>query len=124
MADNTVTLTIDGREITVPKGTTILQAAKEVGKDVPHYCYHPGLSPVGSCRICQVEVQQGDMPKRVVVACRTPVAAGMVVETESAKAHETRRECLEFLLKNHPLDCPICDKAGECDLQDFTFAEV
>jgi len=87
------------------------------------YCYHPGLSPVGSCRICQVEVKQGDTPARVVVACRTPVAEGMIVDTEAPKAHDARRECLEFLLKNHPLDCPICDKAGECDLQDYAFQE-
>jgi NADH-quinone oxidoreductase subunit G len=78
---------------------------------------------VGSCRICQVEVKQGEAPPRVVAACRTPVAEGMVVDTDAPKAHEARRECLEFLLKNHPLDCPICDKAGECDLQDYAFLE-
>jgi NADH-quinone oxidoreductase subunit G len=101
----------------------LIAACHGQGIDVPHYCYHPGLSTVGSCRICQVEVKQGQMPPRVVVACRTPVAEGMIVNTESEKAHATRRECLEFLLKNHPLDCPICDKAGECDLQDFTYEE-
>lgn len=118
-----VRITVDGREVLADPKKPLIHACHESGVAVPHYCYHPGLSPVGSCRICQVEVQQGELPRRVVVACRTPVAEGMVVETESAKARETRRECLEFLLKNHPLDCPICDKAGECDLQDYSFRE-
>ena len=120
---STVKITVDGREVEADTTKPLIHACHQNGAEVPHYCYHPGLSPVGSCRICQVEVQQGEMPKRVVVACRTPVAEGMVVETTSDRAHETRRECLEFLLKNHPLDCPICDKAGECDLQDYSFAE-
>ena len=119
----TVKITIDGREVEVDPQQPLIRACHDRGVDVPMYCYHPGLTPVGSCRICQVEVQQGEMPPRVVVACRTPVAAGMVVNTQSTAAHETRRQCLEFLLKNHPLDCPICDKAGECDLQDYSFAE-
>ncbi len=116
-------ITINGREVDADPAQPLIRACHDHGADVPMYCYHPGLSPVGSCRICQVEVQQGDMPPRVVVACRTPVVEGMVVDTEAERAHETRRECLEFLLKNHPLDCPICDKAGECDLQDYAFAE-
>jgi NADH-quinone oxidoreductase subunit G len=114
---------VNGREVEADPKKPLIAACHAQGVDVPHYCYHPGLSAVGSCRICQVEVKQGQMPPRVVVACRTPVAEGMVVNTESEKAHATRRECLEFLLKNHPLDCPICDKAGECDLQDFTYQE-
>jgi NADH-quinone oxidoreductase subunit G len=116
-------IVIDGREFEADPKKPLVAACHAAGADVPTYCYHPGLSPVGSCRICQVEVKQGDGPPRVVVACRTPVAEGMQVDTEAPKAHQLRRECLEFLLKNHPLDCPICDKAGECDLQDFTYAE-
>ena len=116
-------IVLDGREVEVDPKQPLIRACHEQDVDVPMYCYHPGLTPVGSCRICQVEVKQGELPPRVVVACRTPVAEGMIVNTESPKAHAARRECLEFLLKNHPLDCPICDKAGECDLQDFAFAE-
>ncbi len=116
-------ITVNGREIDADPKKPLIAACHSNHVEVPHYCYHPGLEPVGSCRICQVEVQQGQTPPRVVVACRTYPAEGMVVTTESEKAHQTRRECLEFLLKNHPLDCPICDKAGECDLQDYTYSE-
>ncbi|MEM7308510.1 MAG: 2Fe-2S iron-sulfur cluster-binding protein [Planctomycetota bacterium] len=114
---------LNGVEVEADPKKPLIHACHTEGVDVPMYCYHPGLTPVGSCRICQVEVTQGKMPPRVVVACRTPVAEGMIVNTEAKGAHDARRECLEFLLKNHPLDCPICDKAGECDLQDFSFAE-
>jgi len=114
---------LNGREVEADPKKPLIAACHGNDVDVPHYCYHAGLTPVGSCRMCQVEVKQGEMPPRVMAACRTPVAEGMIVDTESPKAHETRRECLEFLLKNHPLDCPICDKAGECMLQDFTFDE-
>ena len=114
---------LDGREVDADPKRPLIHACHEAGVDVPMYCYHPGLSPVGSCRICQVEVKIGETPPRVVVACRTPIVEGMVVDTEAPKAHDARRECLEFLLKNHPLDCPICDKAGECDLQDYSFLE-
>jgi len=118
-----IKIIINGREVMADPKKPLIAACHDNLSHVPTYCYHPGLSPVGSCRICQVEVRQGEMPPRVVVACRTPVSEGMIVETESERAHDTRRECLEFLLKNHPLDCPICDKAGECDLQDFSFQE-
>lgn len=118
-----VKITVNGREVEADPKQPLIKACHGNGVEVPHYCYHPGLTPVGSCRICQVEVQQGQTPGRVVVACRTYPAEGMVVSTESEKSHATRRECLEFLLKNHPLDCPICDKAGECDLQDYTYQE-
>lgn len=114
---------LNGKEVEVDPKEPLIHACHMQDIDVPMYCYHPGLTPVGSCRICQVEVQVGKMPPRVVVACRTPVSEGMVVNTEAAGAHDARRECLEFLLKNHPLDCPICDKAGECDLQDYAFEE-
>jgi NADH-quinone oxidoreductase subunit G len=116
-------ITVNGRAVDADPKKPLIAACHEHDVDVPMYCYHPGLTPVGSCRICQVEVKQGDGPARVVVACRTPVAEGMVVNTDAPKAHDARRECLEFLLKNHPLDCPICDKAGECDLQDYSFDE-
>lgn len=115
---------INGREVEVDPKQPLIRACHDHGVDVPMYCYHPGLHPVGSCRICQVEVAGAPgQPSRVVAACRTPVSEGMVVQTDTPKAHETRRECLEFLLKNHPLDCPICDKAGECDLQDYSYNE-
>ena len=118
-----VEITVNGKTVQARTDKPLIHACLQAESEVPHYCYHPGLTPVGSCRICQVEVQQGKMPARVMVACRTPVAAGMVVDTESKGAHDSRKECLEFLLKNHPLDCPICDKAGECTLQDYSFAE-
>lgn len=114
---------LNGREIEADPDKPLIAACHDNGEEVPHYCYHPGLSPEGSCRICQVEVTEGGRPPRLAVACRTPVSEGMEVNTEAEVAHEARRECLEFLLKNHPLDCPICDKAGECTLQDYSFQE-
>ena len=115
-----VKLTIEGREVEVPPGTSVLEAAKLAGVLIPHYCYHPGLSVVGSCRMCLVDVEKSPKP---VPSCATPVAPGMVVHVESEQAKAARRAVLEFLLINHPLDCPICDQAGECELQDFTSQE-
>jgi len=115
-----VTLTIDGKELTVPRGTTLLQAAQGAGTEVPHYCYHPGLSSPAMCRLCLVEVVGA--PK-LLPACTTTVADGQVVLTQSDDATRMRRGVLEFYLLNHPLDCPICDQSGECDLQDHVFAE-
>ena len=109
-------LTIDGKEIEVPAGTTIIQAAEKLGIDIPRYCYHPALPVSGNCRICMVEVEK--QPK-LQIACYTPVAEGMVVKTNSPKTLETRKTVLEFLLVNHPVDCPVCDQAGECKLQDY-----
>ncbi len=109
-------LTIDGREVTVPEGTSVIQAAERLGIFVPRYCYHPGLSVAGNCRICLVDVEKS--PK-LQIACNLPTVEGMVVHTSSEKAKEGRRSVLEFLLANHPLDCPVCDQSGECDLQDF-----
>jgi len=109
-------LTIDGRQIDGPDGSTVIQAAERLGIFIPRYCYHPGLSIAGNCRICLVEVAKN--PK-LQIACNTPVTAGMVVHTKSAKAEDGRRAVLEFLLANHPLDCPVCDQSGECDLQNF-----
>ena len=115
-----VTLTIDGAPVSVPKGTLVIEAAKQAGVLVPHYCYHPGLPVAGVCRMCLVEIEKA--PK-LQIACATPVADGMVVHTQSRPAKDGRMGVLELLLINHPLDCPICDQAGECELQDFTFQE-
>jgi NADH-quinone oxidoreductase subunit G len=109
-------LTIDGQVVEVPKGTTIIEAARHLGISVPHYCYHPGLSIAGNCRMCLVEVEK--VPK-MLIACHTQVADGMVVHTENDKCREYRAAVLEFILVNHPLDCPVCDQAGECKLQDY-----
>src|SRR5262245_43188193 len=109
-------LSIDSREVSVPEGTTVIQAAENLGIFIPRYCYHPGLSIAGNCRICLVDVEK--VPK-LQIACNTPVTEGMVVHTRSDKAEDGRRAVLEFLLANHPLDCPVCDQSGECDLQTF-----
>ena len=119
-APKMVNLTIEGRPVTVADGTSILEAAKLAGVLVPHYCYHPGLPVAGVCRMCLVEVEK--MPK-LAPSCATAVAEGQVVHVHSEKAREARKGVLEFLLINHPLDCPICDQSGECELQDYTFAE-
>lgn len=115
-----VTLRIDGQEVRVPKGTTILEAAKQVGKVIPHYCYHPGMSSPAMCRMCLVDVEGTPKPQ---ASCVTTVMEGQVVDTESDESIANRRGVLEFYLLNHPLDCPICDMSGECDLQDFVHAE-
>lgn len=117
---NGVTLTIDGTKVTVPKGTTLLEAAETLGTRVPHYCYHPGLSAPAQCRLCLVQVEGA--PK-LLPSCVTTVAEGQVVHTQSEPALAGRRGVLEFYLNNHPLDCPICDQSGECKLQDYVHAE-
>jgi NADH-quinone oxidoreductase subunit G len=114
-----INLTIDGHKITVPAGTLIVEAAKTIGIEIPVFCYHHKLDPVGACRLCLVDFTPG--PPRPQTACTTPVAEGMVVRTQSAMAVQARADILEFELVNHPLDCPVCDKGGECPLQDFTF---
>src|SRR5258707_15429047 len=114
-----VALTIDGRRLVVKKGTTVLQAAEKVGLLVPHYCYHPGLSVAGNCRMCLVEIEK--MPK-LQIGCATQAAQGMVVRTANERVARTRQGIMEFLLINHPLDCPICDQAGECRLQQYEAA--
>jgi len=115
-----VNLTVEGRQISVPAGTSILEAAKHAGVLVPHYCYHPGLPVAGVCRMCLVEVEK--MPK-LAPSCATSVAEGQVVHVHSEKALEARKGVLEMLLINHPLDCPICYQSGECELQDYTYQE-
>jgi len=117
MAD-TVTLTIDGQQVTVAKGKTVLQAAIEAGISVPYYCYHPGISVDGSCRVCIVKIEK--MPK-LQTSCSTTCTDGMVVTTRDSETVAARAGVLEFLLVNHPLDCPVCDKGGECPLQDFSY---
>ncbi|MEA2665593.1 MAG: NADH-quinone oxidoreductase subunit [Candidatus Eremiobacteraeota bacterium] len=114
-----VTVTIDGVAVRVPKGTLLVEAAKSIHRDIPVYCYHEKLGPAGLCRVCLVEVE--GMPK-LQIACNTPVADGMKVHTTNPKVDDGRRAILEFFLLNHPLDCPICDKGGECDLQDYSMA--
>ncbi len=113
-----VTLTIDGKEVSVPKGALVLHAAQKLGIDVPTFCYNNKMDPLGACRMClvSIEKQKGFPP-----ACATPVAPGMIVTTKSEAVEKTRKSMLEFLLINHPLDCPICDKGGECPLQNLTF---
>lgn len=109
-------LTIDGVEVEVPKGTSLIEAAKKANIDVPFYCYHPGLSVAGNCRMCLVEVEK--MPK-LQISCHIQAADGMVVHTNNDRVKQTRKHVLEFLLLNHPVDCPVCDQAGECWLQDY-----
>ncbi len=109
-------ITIDGKTVEVEAGTTVIQAAEKLGIELPRYCYHPGLSIVGQCRICLVEIEKMPKPQ---VACYTPVTDGMVVHTHSEKALRARKDVLEMLLVNHPLDCPVCDQAGECWLQEY-----
>ena len=116
---DTVSLTIDGQTVTAEKGRTVLQAAIEAGIRVPYYCYHPGLGIDGSCRVCIVKIEK--MPK-LQTSCSTPVAEGMVVHTQTPDVVDARASVFEFLLINHPLDCPVCDKGGECPLQDFSYS--
>jgi len=117
MAD-LINLTIDGNPVTAAPGTLIINAAKQVGIEIPSFCYYDGLTLQAACRMCLVEVEK--TPK-LQVACTLPVAEGMVVHTDSPLVHQARKGTLEFLLTNHPLDCPVCDKGGECELQDMTF---
>ncbi|MFH1196400.1 MAG: molybdopterin-dependent oxidoreductase [bacterium] len=110
---------IDGNEIEFNQGQTIIEAARLAGIDIPHFCWHPKLSVSGNCRVCLVEVEK--MPK-LVISCSTLAADGMVVNTQSEKTLKARNAVMEFILINHPLDCPICDEAGECKLQDYAFS--
>jgi len=111
-----VKIKINGRELSVEPGKTVLQAALEAGIYIPHFCYHPRLKIRGSCRMCMVYIEK--TPK-LQIACATTVAEGMVVETDNEEVRKARQSVLEYMLKNHPVDCPICDKAGECTLQNF-----
>jgi NADH-quinone oxidoreductase subunit G len=117
MAD--VNLTVDGKKITAPAGTLLIEACKTVGIEVPSFCYYPNLSLQGACRMCLVKVEK--MPK-LQTACTTVVGEGMIVTTDSDEIKQARKSMLEMLLGNHPLDCPVCDAGGECELQDMTFS--
>lgn len=119
------TMVIDGREVTAPPGANLIEAAKLAGIEIPHFCYHPALKVVASCRMCFVEVTQevrGKATTRLTTACNTPAADGMVVRTDTQPVEKAQNDILEFLLINHPVDCPVCDEAGECKLQDYAFA--
>jgi NADH-quinone oxidoreductase subunit G len=109
-------LTIDGNPVEVPAGTNLVEAARQIGVEVPHYCYHPGLSIAGQCRLCMVDLEKTPKP---TIACNTIAADGMVVLTQTERVLETRRSIMEWHLVNHPLDCPVCDQAGECWLQIY-----
>jgi NADH-quinone oxidoreductase subunit G len=136
-----ITLTIDGTQLTAPEGTLVVNAGKLAGIDIPVFCYHPKMEPVGMCRMCLVEIGRPMMDRntgqpilddqgkaklqfgpKLETACTTPVSEGMVVLTQSEKARAGQKSTLEFLLTSHPLDCPICDKGGECPLQNLTIA--
>jgi NADH-quinone oxidoreductase subunit G len=142
MSDAGVRVTIDGREVGVPKGTLIVDAAKKVGIDIPVFCYHPKMKPVGMCRMCLVEVGRPQRDRatgqlvrdaqghpviqfsgKLETACTTPVEDGWVIKVDSPLAREGREQVIEFLLTSHPLDCPVCDKGGECPLQDQTLTQ-
>ncbi len=109
-------LTINGKEVEVPAGTNLIEAARAAGAEVPHYCYHPGLSIAGQCRLCMVDIEKVPRPQ---IGCNTQAADGMVVSTETDRVKDARRSMMEFHLINHPLDCPVCDQAGECWLQIY-----
>ncbi len=113
----TVRMTIDGMTVNVPKGTLVIEAARRVGVMIPHFCYHPKLKPDANCRMCLVEIEK--MPK-LQTACSTPVDEGMTVRTATTVVNDAHKSVLEFILANHPLDCPVCDQGGKCDLQDFS----
>ena len=117
MAD--VNLTVDGKKLTAPAGTLLIEACKSAGIEVPSFCYYPNLSLQGACRMCLVKVEK--MPK-LQTACTTVVGEGMIVSTDSQEVHQARKSMVEMLLGNHPLDCPVCDAGGECELQDMTFS--
>ena len=112
-------LTVDGIEVEVPNGASVLQACEAVGVEIPRFCYHERLSVAGNCRMCLVEVEKAPKP---IASCAYPVADGMVVKTDTLMVRNARRGVMEFLLINHPLDCPICDQGGECDLQDQAYS--
>src|SRR5215471_2671622 len=118
-APKLVNLTVDGKKITAPAGSLLIDACKNVGIEVPSFCYYPNLSLQGACRMCLVKIEK--MPK-LQTACTTVVGEGMVVTTESDEIKQARKSMLELLLGNHPLDCPVCDAGGECELQDMTFS--
>ncbi len=117
MAD--VNITVNGKKVTAPAGMLLIEACKSVGIEVPSFCYYPGLSLQAACRMCLVKIEK--MPK-LQTACTTVITEGMIVTTDSDEVKQARKSMLEMVLANHPLDCPVCDAGGECELQDMTFA--
>ena len=117
-AEDLVSLSIDGKKVSVPKGTLVITAAFQAGADIPYFCHHPRLTPAGACRQCLVKIEKMN---KLQTACTVPVAEGMVVDTTSPEVKASQQSILEFLLINHPLDCPICDRGGECPLQNMAF---
>ena len=111
-----VEIEIDGKKVDILEGSVVMHAAEKAGVYIPHFCYHKKLSIAANCRMCLVEIEKAPKP---MPACATPVTAGMVVKTQSDKAVKAQKSVMEFLLINHPLDCPICDQGGECQLQDL-----
>ena len=107
-------LTVDGIEVEVEDGATVLQACEEAGAEIPRFCYHERLSIAGNCRMCLVDMERAPKP---IASCAMPAGDGMVIDTKSERVKKAREGVMEFLLANHPLDCPICDQGGECDLQ-------
>jgi len=114
------TLTIDDKQITVEPGTLVIEAARKLGVEIPHFCYHPKLTVAGNCRMCLVEVEKFPKPQ---ISCNLVATEGMVVKTQSENAKKWRKNVLEFILVNHPIDCPVCDQAGECKLQNYYLSE-
>ena len=112
-------LELDGKALQVPEGSTVIEAAHQAGVYIPHFCYHKKLSIAANCRMCLVQVEKAPKP---LPACATPVTNGMKVFTHSEAAVKAQKGVMEFLLINHPLDCPICDQGGECQLQEYSFA--
>src|SRR5579863_2777146 len=113
-----VTFTVDGKKLTAPAGTLLIEACKSAGIEIPSFCYYPGLSLQAACRMCVVRIEQ--MPK-LQTACTVPITDGMVVTNDSDEVKQARKATIQLLLGNHPLDCPVCDAGGECELQDMTF---
>jgi NADH-quinone oxidoreductase subunit G len=113
-----VTFTVDGKEVVAKPGTNMIDAAKTVGVDIPYYCYHPRLSVAANCRMCMVESSSAP-PGKLVPACQTGISEGVKITTSSDKVRGQQKMVMEFLLLNHPVDCSICDQAGECKLQDY-----
>ena len=138
-----ILVNIDDKEVTVPKGTLVVDAAKRVDNDIPVFCYHPKLDPVGMCRMCLVEVgtplrdrETGDMMleengqptinwmPNLQTACTMVVSDGMCIRTTTSQVTRARKDVVEFLLTSHPLDCPVCDKGGECPLQNLSLIHI